>query len=141
MAGITIAHDKGLLGHSDGDVILHAVCDALLGAIAAGEIGIFFPPENKEIKGIDSVIIAEKTMDILKEKNARIINMDVTIVAEEPKMKKHYPAFRESLAKIFSMPPDDVSVKAKSHEGLDSVGQHCAIECYAAVSVISGGRK
>lgn len=136
MAGITIEHDKGLLGHSDGDVVLHAVCDALLGAIAAGEIGIFFPPENKDIKGIDSVIIAKKTMDMLKERHASIINMDVTIVAEEPKMKKHYAAMRESLARIFEMPLEDVSVKAKSHEGLDSVGQHCAIECYAAANVI-----
>ena len=136
MAGITIEHDKGLLGHSDGDVVLHAVCDALLGAIAAGEIGIFFPPENKDIKGIDSVIIAQKTMAVLKERHARAVNLDVTIVAEEPKMKKHYAAMRESLARIFEMPLEDISVKAKSHEGLDSVGQHCAIECYAAASVI-----
>ncbi len=136
MAGITIEHDKGLLGHSDGDVVLHAVCDALLGAIAAGEIGIFFPPENKDIKGIDSRVIARKTLETLQAKCAEIVNIDVTVVAEEPKMKRHYAAMRQSLSEIFAMPLENISVKAKSHEGLDSVGQHCAIECYVAVSVI-----
>ena len=136
MAGVSIDHDKGLLGHSDGDVVLHAVCDALLGSIGAGEIGIFFPPTNKAILGIDSIRIAEKTMAVLKENNARIVNIDVTIVAEEPKMKPLYSVLRESLAKIFEIPLQDISVKAKTHEALDAVGERLAIECYAAVSVV-----
>lgn len=136
MAGVSIDHDKGLLGHSDGDVVLHAVCDALLGSIGAGEIGIFFPPTDKAILGIDSVRIAEKTMSLMKENGATIVNMDVTIVAEEPKMKPLYPVLRESLSRIFSLPLQDVSIKAKTHEALDSVGERKAIECYAAVSVV-----
>ncbi|MCR4819658.1 MAG: 2-C-methyl-D-erythritol 4-phosphate cytidylyltransferase [Elusimicrobiales bacterium] len=136
MAGVSIEHDKGLLGHSDGDVVLHAVCDALLGSIGAGEIGIFFPPTNKAILGIDSIRIAEKTMAVLRENNARIVNIDVTIVAEEPKMKPLYSVLRESLAKIFEIPLQDISVKAKTHEALDAVGERLAIECYAAVSVV-----
>jgi len=136
MAGVSIDHDKGLLGHSDGDVVLHAVCDALLGSIGAGEIGIFFPPTDKAILGIDSVRIAEKTMTLMKENGATIVNMDVTIVAEEPKMKPLYPVLRESLSRIFSLPLQDVSIKAKTHEALDSVGDRKAIECYAVVSVV-----
>lgn len=136
MAGVNIEHDKGLLGHSDGDVVLHAVCDALLGAIGAGEIGIFFPPTDKAIFGIDSVKIAEKTMEIMCDNKAHIVNIDVTIVAEEPKMKPLYAKLRASLASIFAVPLEDISVKAKSHEALDSVGEGRAIECYAAVSVV-----
>lgn len=136
LAGVKIEHNKGLLGHSDGDAVLHAVCDALLGSIGAGEIGIFFPPTDITIMGISSLEIAAKTMEILEENRAKIVNIDVTIVAEEPKMKPNYKIMRESLASIFKMKLQDVSVKAKSHEGLGEVGQAKALECYATVSVI-----
>lgn len=135
LCGMRVPHSKGLLGHSDGDVVLHAVCDAALGSIAAGEIGIFFPPTDLTIMGISSVAIAEKTMEVLKKRGAKIQQIDATIVAEEPKLKPHYDELRASLAKVFGMHLDDVSVKAKSREGLGDIGKGDAIACYAVVSV------
>ncbi|KAF0125830.1 MAG: 2-C-methyl-D-erythritol 4-phosphate cytidylyltransferase [Elusimicrobia bacterium] len=137
LCGTRIPHNKGLLGHSDGDVVLHAVCDAALGSIAAGEIGIFFPPTDLTIMGISSVAIADKTMEVLKKRGARIQQIDATIVAEEPKLKPHYDEMRASLAKVFGMSLDDVSVKAKSREGLGDIGKGEAMACYAAVSVVA----
>jgi len=136
IGGVRIEHTKGLLGHSDGDVVLHSICDALLGAVAAGEIGVYFPPTDLTIMGISSEAIAEKTLEILAAKKARIINVDVTIVAEEPKLKPHYEPIRESLAKIMKMDKADISVKAKSREGLGEVGHGDAMVCYAIVSVL-----
>jgi len=136
LGGVKIDHAKGLLGHSDGDVVLHSVCDALLGAISAGEIGVYFPPTDLTIMGISSVEIAAKTMEVLAAKKARIVNVDITIVAEEPKLKPHYEPIRDSLAKIFKLDKGDVSVKAKSREGLGDIGHGEAMVCYAAASVI-----
>ena len=136
MGGVKIDYHKGLLGHSDGDVVLHSVCDALLGAVAAGEIGVYFPPSDLTLMGISSVDIAVKTMEILKGAGAAICNLDVTIVAEEPKMKPHYQVIRKSLAKIFKLELDCVSVKAKSREGLGEVGRGEAIVCFAVASVM-----
>jgi len=136
LGGVKIEHNRGLLGHSDGDVVLHSVCDALLGAIGAGEIGVYFPPTDLTIMGISSLAIAEKTIEILASKKARIVNVDVTIVAEEPKLKQHYEVIRESLAKVLKIDKADVSVKAKSREGLGEVGHGDAIVCYAVASVL-----
>ena len=136
LGGVKIEHPKGLLGHSDGDVVLHSVCDALLGSVSAGEIGVYFPPTDLTIMGISSAAIAEKTLEVLASKKARIINVDATIVAEEPKLKPHYEAIRDSLARILGLDKTDVSVKAKSREGLGEVGHGDAIVCYAAVSVL-----
>ena len=135
MGGVKLDYPKGLLGYSDGDVVLHAVCDALLGSVAAGEIGVYFPPTDLTIMGISSVDIAEKTLEIMQAKKAVIVNLDVTIVAEEPKMKPYYDLMRRSLAKIFNIELDSVSVKAKSREGLGEVGRGEAIVCYALASV------
>jgi 2-C-methyl-D-erythritol 4-phosphate cytidylyltransferase/2-C-methyl-D-erythritol 2,4-cyclodiphosphate synthase len=136
LGGIKIEHTKGLLGHSDGDVVLHSICDALLGSISAGEIGVYFPPTDLTIMGISSIEIAAKTLEILTSKKARIINLDVTILAEEPKLKPHYEAIRDSVTKIFKMDRADVSVKAKSREGLGDIGHGEAIVCYAVASVL-----
>jgi 2-C-methyl-D-erythritol 4-phosphate cytidylyltransferase/2-C-methyl-D-erythritol 2,4-cyclodiphosphate synthase len=136
IGGVKIEHNRGLLGHSDGDVVLHAVCDALLGAIGAGEIGVYFPPTDLTIMGISSTAIAEKTIEILAAKKARIINVDVTVVAEEPKLKPYYEVIRESLGRVLKMDKADVSVKAKSREGLGEVGHGDAIVCYAVASVL-----
>ena len=136
LGGIKIEHTKGLLGHSDGDVVLHSVCDAMLGSISAGEIGVYFPPTDLTIMGLSSVEIAQKTLEILTSKKARIINLDVTILAEEPKLKPHYEAIRDSICRIFKLDKADVSVKAKSREGLGDIGHGEAIVCYAVVSVI-----
>jgi 2-C-methyl-D-erythritol 4-phosphate cytidylyltransferase/2-C-methyl-D-erythritol 2,4-cyclodiphosphate synthase len=136
LGGIKIEHPKGLLGHSDGDVVLHSVCDALLGAISAGEIGVYFPPTDLTIMGISSMEIAKKTLEVLTSKKARIINVDITILAEEPKLKPYYEAIRDSVAKILEMDRGDVSVKAKSREGLGDIGHGEAIVCYAVASVV-----
>ena len=136
LGGVKIEHTKGLLGHSDGDVLLHAICDALLGSISAGEIGVYFPPTDLTLMGISSVAIAEKTIEILASKKARIVNVDATIVAEEPKLKPHYEAMRDSVAAILKMDRADVSVKAKSREGLGDIGHGEAMVCYATVSVV-----
>ena len=135
IAGERIKHKKGLIGHSDGDVVLHAVCDALLGSIAAGEIGVYFPPTDLTIMGVSSRSIAEKVLKILSARRAEIIQIDATIVAEEPQMKPHYAAMRKNLSEIFKIDIADVSVKAKSKEGLGEVGHGNAITCYAVASV------
>jgi len=136
LGGIKVEHTKGLLGHSDGDVVLHSVCDALLGSISAGEIGVYFPPTDLTLMGISSVEIARKTLEILNSKKAGIVNVDITILAEEPKLKPHYDTICDSVAKILKLDRADVSVKAKSREGLGDIGHGEAIVCYAVVSVV-----
>ena len=136
LGGVKIDHPKGLLGHSDGDVVLHAICDALLGSVAAGEIGIYFPPTDLTIMGLSSSTIAEKVLEILKERKASIVNVDATIVAEEPKLKPHYDNIRKSISRILQLELDNVSIKAKSREGLGDIGHGEAIVCYAVASVL-----
>ena len=136
LGGVKIDHPKGMLGHSDGDAVLHAICDALLGSIAAGEIGIYFPPTDLTIMGLSSSTIAEKVLEILKEKKATIVNIDATILAEEPKLKPHYENIRKSVARILKLDLDNVSIKAKSREGLGDIGHGEAIVCYAVASVL-----
>ncbi len=135
IGGIELPHNKGLLGHSDGDVVLHAICDAALGAIAAGEIGVFYPPTDISIAGISSIVIAKRVLEVLKEKNAEIVHIDATIVAEEPKMRPHYENVRKSLNDIFGIGLENISFKAKSHEGLGEIGRGEAIACHAVVTV------
>lgn len=135
MGGIRIPHTKGLLGHSDGDVILHAACDAALGAIAAGEIGIYFPPTDLTIMGISSIAIVEKTVDVLASRGAAVAQLDITVIAEEPKLSGHYPALRKSVADLFRLPIDNVSIKAKSYEGLGEIGRGEAMACHALAVV------
>lgn len=136
LGGVKIEHPKGLLGHSDGDVVLHAICDALLGSIAAGEIGVYFPPTDLTIMGLASSTIAEKVLEILKAKKAVIANVDATIVAEEPRLKPHYENIRKSVAKILKLDLENVSIKAKSREGLGDIGHGDAIACYAVAGVL-----
>lgn len=135
LAGIKLPHSKGLLGHSDGDAVLHACCDAALGAAGLGEIGQMFPPENPKIKGIASRDIVAQVLQMLRDRSASVIHLDVTVVAEEPKMKPHYDALRGSLASLWSLEPGRVSLKAKSHEGLGEIGKGQAIACYAVATV------
>ena len=135
IAGEKIKYKKGMLGHSDGDVVIHAICDALLGSIAAGEIGVYFPPTDLTIMGISSRVIAEKVLEIFKTRGAKIIQIDATIVAENPKIKPHYTQMRKNIAEIFQLDIGDVSIKAKSREGLGDIGQGEAVSCYAVCSV------
>lgn len=136
LAGVKIAHDKGLLGHSDGDAVLHAAGDAVLGALGAGEIGLMFPPENPKIKGIPSKDIIAAVMAKVITAGATLSNLDVTLIAEEPKMKPHYEAFKGSLAHIFGVPVERLNLKAKSHEGLGEIGRGEAIACHAVATLL-----
>ena len=135
LGGALIPYTHGMLGHSDGDLVLHAICDGALGAVCAGEIGEYFPPSDQSIKGISSVVIAKKVLAILKKKGAQIIHIDVTLVAETPKMRQHYLTIRKSLDSIFKIGLNNISFKAKSHEGLGDIGAGKALSCFAAVTV------
>lgn len=135
LGGVKIPHTHGMLGHSDGDLVLHAICDGALGAVCAGEIGEYFPPTDKSIKGISSVVITKKVLAILKKKGAKITHIDATIVAEVPKMRPHYLTIRKSLESVFKIGLENISFKAKSHEGLGDIGAGKALACFAAVTV------
>lgn len=135
LAGVKIEGPKGLLGHSDGDVVLHAAGDAILGALGAGEIGVMFPPDNPKIKGIASKDIIAAVMAKLMTSNGALSHLDVTLVAEEPKLKPHYEAFKLSLSQLLGIPQSRINLKAKSHEGLDSVGRGLAVACYAVATL------
>jgi 2-C-methyl-D-erythritol 4-phosphate cytidylyltransferase/2-C-methyl-D-erythritol 2,4-cyclodiphosphate synthase len=119
LAGIKLEYPKGLLGHSDGDVVLHAAGDAILGALGAGEIGIMFPPDNPKIKNIQSRDIIAAVMAKVIMVGGILSHLDVTLIAEEPKLSGHYEFFKDSLSSLLSVPAQRINLKAKSHEGLD----------------------
>ena len=141
VGGVEIPHSKGFVGHSDGDVVLHAVCDAVLGALCLGEIGLLFPPTDPTIKGIDSKKIAARVLAIAREHQAQIVHMDVTLITQEPKISPHYEAVRQSLAKIFEMDVQNVSFKSKSHEHVGEIGRGEAAMCHAVVTLLIGENK
>ena len=138
LGGIEIPFEKGLLGHSDGDALLHAIADALLGALALGDIGHLFPPEDPTIKNIDSRKILAKCAEIVKEKGYRIVNVDSNVVTELPKLKPFINALRESIAAVLGIAVDRVSVKAKTNEGVGPVGEGKAIRTNAIVLLEKG---
>ncbi|HAM42328.1 MAG TPA: bifunctional 2-C-methyl-D-erythritol 4-phosphate cytidylyltransferase/2-C-methyl-D-erythritol 2,4-cyclodiphosphate synthase [Elusimicrobia bacterium] len=135
IGGAEIPHTKGFLGHSDGDLVLHALCDAILGALCAGEIGILFPPTDESIKGISSVKIAKKVLEIVRSHHAQIEHIDATIITQEPKIKPHYDAVRKSLAEVFEIPLENVSFKSKSHEHVGEIGRGEAAMCHAVATL------
>lgn len=135
IGGLEIPHDKGFLGHSDGDLVLHAICDAALGALCLGEIGMFFPPTDQKIEGISSVTITEKVLEMIRAHNAEIIHIDATVVTQEPKMKPHYEAVRNSLNRIFGIGLKNISFKSKSHEHVGEIGRGEAAMCHALVTL------
>jgi 2-C-methyl-D-erythritol 2,4-cyclodiphosphate synthase len=135
IGGFEIPFEKGLIGHSDGDLVLHAICDAALGAVCGGEIGEYFPPTKETKKGISSVFITKEILKIIKKKGGEIVHIDTTIVAQAPKMKPHYLEVRKSLNKIFKIGLENISFKSKSHEGLGDIGKGKAIEAFAVVNV------
>ncbi len=136
LAGVKLDSPRGLLGHSDGDAALHAACDAILGALGAGEIGLMFPPENPKIKNIPSRDIAAAVMAKLITAGGILAHLDLTLVAQEPKLSPHYESFRQSLSKVFSVPHERVNIKAKTHEGLESLGRGEALACYAVATLL-----
>lgn len=135
LGGVAIPFAKGLMGHSDGDVLLHALTDAVLGAMGAGDIGDHFSDKDPRWKGADSRMFVELALSILKKKRFRIVNMDVVLLVEKPKLSLYKQKIRSSVAGIFKVPVASVSIKAKTNEGLDAVGKGQAMACYAVVSL------
>jgi len=131
LGGVTIAHAKGLSGHSDADVLAHAVIDALLGAAALGNIGRLFPDTDPQYKGADSMELLARAGDLVKKAGFAIANIDATIVAQEPKLDPHLDAMCERLAQCLAIGPDRVSVKAKTNEGVGPEGRGEAISVQA----------
>jgi ygbB family len=131
IGGIKIDHFKGLLGHSDADVLIHAVCDALLGAANMRDIGYHFPDTSAETQDIDSKIILRKTIDLLATKGYRVGNIDATICAERPKINPHVPAMKNCLAQIIGCDENDISIKATTTEKLGFTGREEGISAYA----------
>ena len=126
---------KGLQGHSDADVIFHAVCDALLGAIGAGDIGNYFPDTDPRWKNTASGIFVTKVLELVEKRGFRVENVDITVLAEEPKLASHQLNIRRSIAKALGVEPARVNVKAKTMEQLGPIGQQEALAAYAVVSV------
>ena len=135
MGGIKIEHSKGLLGHSDADVLLHAVCDALLGAANMRDIGYHFPDTSAETDGMDSKIILRKTIELIATKGYRLGNIDATICAERPKMNPHIPAMKACMAEVIGCDEDAISIKATTTEKLGFTGREEGISAYAVVLI------
>lgn len=135
LGGVRIEHDRGLAGHSDADVVLHAVTDALLGAAGLGDIGDAFPDTDPAYRGADSRIFVEQTLARLRRQGWRPVNLDLTIFAQEPKLGPHKSAMRRNLAQLLSLDEGAVNVKAKTGEGAGAVGRAEIIGCHAAVLI------
>lgn len=135
LGGIRLEHTKGLLGHSDADVLIHAICDALLGAANMRDIGYHFPDTGAEFKNIDSKILLRRTVEIIATKGYRVGNIDATICAERPKLKAHIPSMQECLAECMSIDADDISIKATTTEKLGFTGREEGISAYATVLI------
>jgi 2-C-methyl-D-erythritol 2,4-cyclodiphosphate synthase len=133
LGGIEIPHAKGALGHSDADVLLHAICDALLGALNLGDIGIHFPDTDNSLRDIDSKILLEKTFRLIREKGYRIVNLDTVVCLEKPKIMSHAPAMRQIIAAVLEILPEEVSIKATTTEKLGFIGREEGIMAQAIV--------
>ena len=133
LGGINIPFEKGLLGHSDADVLLHAIAEAILGALALGDLGSHFPDNDPKYKGIDSKILLKEVVKMMKEKGYKIGNVDTMLILELPKMKPHILAIRESIAGLLETSLDNVSVKATTNEKMGYLGENKAIEANAVV--------
>ncbi|MFQ5667837.1 MAG: 2-C-methyl-D-erythritol 2,4-cyclodiphosphate synthase [Candidatus Binatia bacterium] len=133
LGGVRIAYDRGLQGHSDGDVVLHALCDAILGAMAAGDVGQHFPDTDERYHGIPSSDLVRHVTSLMREHGWRLANVDVTVCAEQPRLAGHQQAMRRRLAELLAVTTSRVSVKAKTNEGLGPVGRGEAIAATAVV--------
>jgi 2-C-methyl-D-erythritol 2,4-cyclodiphosphate synthase len=135
LGGIQIPHTKGAIGHSDADVLIHAICDALLGAANLGDIGRHFPDNSDEFKGIDSKILLRRTYDIIRQKNYSIVNIDSVVMLEKPKIKGYVEQMQITLANVLEIDPDRVSVKATTTEGMSFVGKEKGVAAQAVVMI------
>lgn len=137
LGGIKIEHSVGLLGHSDADVLIHALCDALLGAANLRDIGSHFPDNAAEFKNIDSKILLKKTMQLLRSKGYEFGNADCTICAEEPQINPHIPTMQNCMAEVMNTSPDKISIKATTSEKMGFVGRAEGMTAYATVLIYS----
>jgi 2-C-methyl-D-erythritol 2,4-cyclodiphosphate synthase len=135
IGGIEVPFDKGPVGHSDGDVLVHALCDALLGAASLGDIGTHFPDTDLKWKGADSLMFLEHTRKLLDEKKLRISHIDAVVICERPKLGPHFPAMRARLAKSLSITPEQINLKAKTNEGTGEIGRGEAIAAHTIATL------
>ena len=135
LGGIRIEHTKGTIAHSDGDVIIHSLCDALLGALALGDIGKHFPDNDPTFKNIDSTILLKKVMDMIREHNYELSNADITIAMQRPKLAPYITSMRERIAQIMGVKISDISIKATTTEKLGFVGHEEGIAAYAVALI------
>jgi 2-C-methyl-D-erythritol 2,4-cyclodiphosphate synthase len=138
LGGVHIPHTLGLLGHSDADVLTHAIMDAMLGALSLGDIGHYFPPTDPQWKGADSLVLLNQVHQLILEKGWQINNIDSVIVAEKPKLKPHISTMKEKLAAVLQLEPDQIGVKATTNEKLGPTGREEGICAYAVVLLIAG---
>ena len=136
LGGVEIPYEKGLLGHSDADVLTHAIMDAMLGALALGDIGHYFPPTDPKWAGADSIMLLQQVQELIGIQGWRVNNLDSMVIAEAPKLKPHIKAMRDRLAQAMNLPIDCVSVKATTNEGMDAIGQKEAIAVHAVVLLV-----
>ena len=136
LGGIRITHELGLLGHSDADVLIHAICDAILGAANMRDIGFHFPDNDNSFKNIDSKILLRETIGLVRQKGYEIGNIDATICAQRPKLNPHIPAMQDILAETMSIDSDDISIKATTTEKLGFTGREEGISAYAVALLV-----
>lgn len=139
LGGVKIPHSKGAKGHSDADVLLHAICDALLGALSLGDIGVHFPDTSQEFKNIDSKILLRRTIDLIKKQGYRVVNVDSTLMLEKPKIKPFVPEMQQVIADILGVDVRDVSIKATTTEKMGFVGREEGLFAQATVLLQKDG--
>jgi 2-C-methyl-D-erythritol 2,4-cyclodiphosphate synthase len=135
LGGVDIPHDKGALGHSDADVVIHALCDALLGAAGLKDIGFYFPDTDAAFKNIDSTILLSRVIELIEERKYTVGNADISLVLEKPKIKPHIDLMKEILAPVLKISTEDISIKATTNEKLGYVGREEGVAAYAVVLI------
>jgi 2-C-methyl-D-erythritol 2,4-cyclodiphosphate synthase len=133
LGGVEIPYEKGLKGHSDGDVIIHAIIDAILGALGEKSIGELFPDTDERYKNIESTVLLSKVAEIINEKNAKVVNIDCVVIAQQPRLVSFIPLMRDKLSKVLGVRSELLNIKAKTHEGIGELGRGEAISCYSIV--------
>lgn len=135
LGGVVIPHDRGLAAHSDGDAVLHALCDALLGAAALGDIGLHFPDTDATLKNIDSRILLRKVVALLRERSFDVVNADITVLAQAPKLARHFPAMRAHIASDLGVAETAINIKATTTERMGFIGREEGIAAHAVVLI------
>ena len=137
IGGVNISHSKGALGHSDADVLLHAICDAMLGAASLGDIGVHFPDTSDEFKNIDSKILLQRCFELITNAGYSIVNIDSTLCLQEPKIKSYVPQMQQVIADILLLKTTDISIKATTTEGMGFVGREEGVSASAVILITS----